>query len=244
MFVKIIIVLLLLIVAASLLTQRGQTATKRSNTRRVTPVRTLMLRIAIVLLVIAGGVATVHFLSGCARPVAGFHAQDITGAEYAPLSRLDGFTDHAGRRLASADFQGKVVVVFFGYTHCPDICPTTLSALKETMRLLGTDSDRVQVLFVTVDPERDTQDILAAYAPWFDARFLGLRADPDATREVAQSFKVFYAKAKADTALGYSIDHTATSYAYDPRGRLRLLINHGATAQQISEDLSKLLAGH
>lgn len=243
MFVKIVIVLLLLIVAASLLTQRGPAAAKRSNARSGTPVRALMLRIAIVLLLIAGGVATVHFLSGCARPTAGFHAQDITGADYAPLARLDSFTDHAGRRLASADFQGKAVVVFFGYTHCPDICPTTLTTLKAAMRQLGQDSDRVQVLFVTVDPERDTQEVLAAYVPWFDARFRGLRADPDTTREIAKSFKVFYAKAKGDTALGYSIDHTATSYAYDPRGRLRLLINHGASAQQISEDLSKLLAG-
>ncbi len=243
MFVKIIIVLLLLIVAASLLTQRGPAATRRPNARSGTPVRVLMLRIAIVLLAIAGGVAMVHFLSGCAPPPPGFHAQDITGADYAPLARLDGFTDHTGSRLASADFQGKAVVVFFGYTHCPDICPTTLTTLKETMRLLGQDSNRVQVLFVTVDPERDTQAVLAAYVPWFDPRFRGLRADPENTRQTATAFRVFYSKVAGASAMGYSVDHTANSFAYDPQGRLRLSIGHGETPEHISEDLSKLLAG-
>lgn len=242
MFVKIVIVLLLLIVAASLLVQRTGHARQPAASR----LRPLMLRVAFVLLALAGGAALVHFLSGCAKPVGSFHAQDITGADYGQLAKLDGLTDHRGGRLASTDFQGKVVVVFFGYTQCPDICPTTLTAMKEAMRLLGPQSDHVRVLFVTVDPERDTQTVLANYVPWFDARFVGLRADPDTTRAIAQSFKVFYAKANAaagGTALGYSIDHTAESYAYDPQGRLRLKIAHGATAQQISEDLSKLLAG-
>lgn len=239
MFVKIIIVLLLLIVAASLLVQRTGTPGQRAKVN----LRPLMMRMAFVLLAIAAGAALVHFLSACAPPQKSFHAQDITGADYAALNQLDGFTDHQGSRLASADFSGKAVVVFFGYTQCPDICPTNLTTLKEAMHLLGPESNRVQVLFVTVDPERDTQELLAAYVPWFDPRFLGLHADPDTTRAVAKSFKVFYAKAKGGTALGYSIDHTATSYAYDPRGRLRLLINHGTSAQQIVDDLSKLLTG-
>jgi protein SCO1/2 len=239
MFVKIVIVLLLLIVAASLLVQRTGTTGKpaRSN------LRLLMIRMALVLLAVAAGAALVHFLSACAPPGKGFHARDITGADYGRLDRLDGFTDHRGSRLASADFQGKAVVAFFGYTQCPDICPTTLATMKEAMRLLGPDGERVQVLFVTVDPERDTQEVLAGYVPWFDPRFLGLRADPAATRAAAQAFKVFYARAPGGSALGYSIDHTAESFAYDPQGRLRLKIAHGATAQQISEDLSKLLAG-
>lgn len=239
MFVKIVIVLLLLIVAASLLVQRTGAPGKRAKTN----LRPLMMRMAFVLLAIAAGAALVHFLSGCAKPGESFHAQDVTGAAYGRLDRLDGFIDHTGSRLASAEFRGKAVLVFFGYTQCPDICPTTLTVMKEAMRLLGPASNRVQVLFVTLDPERDTQDILAGYVPWFDARFRGLRADPDATRTAAQAFKVFYAKAKGSTASGYSIDHTASSYAYDPQGRLRLLINHGATAEHISEDLSKLLAG-
>jgi len=241
-FVKIVIVLLLLIVAASLLVQRTGQARQPAAAR----LRPLMLRMAFVLLALAAGAALVHFLSGCARPADSFHAQDITGADYAQLDRLDGLTDHRGSRLASADFRGKTVVVFFGYTQCPDICPTTLTAMKEAMRLLGPESDRVQVVFVTVDPERDTQEVLANYVPWFDARFVGLRADPDTTRAVAQSFKVFYAKANVSaggTAFGYSIDHTAESFAFDPQRRLRLKIAHGATAQQIAEDLSKLLAG-
>ena len=239
MFVKIVIVLLLLIVAASLLVQRTGTSGKRAKAS----LRPLMLRMAFLLLAIAAGAALVHFLSGCTKPGESFHAQDITGADFGRLDRLDGFTDHRGSRLASAEFRGKTVMVFFGYTQCPDICPTTMTATKEAMRLLGAASDQVQVFFVTVDPERDTQEILANYVPWFDARFLGLRADPDSTRAAAQAFKVFYAKVAGSTALGYSIDHTAESYAYDPQGRLRLKIAHGATPQQISEDLSKLLAG-
>lgn len=239
MFVKIIIVLLLLIVAASLLTRRNPQPQQRTAAK----LRPLMLRIAFGLLAIAAMAATVHLLSGCAKPGESFHSKDITGADYGQLAKLDGFTNHRGSRLASADFLGKAIVVFFGYTQCPDICPTTLTTMKEVMRLLGPASDRVQVLFVSVDPERDSQEVLAAYVPWFDARFLGLRADPDTTRATAQAFRVFYAKAKGESALGYSIDHTANSYAYDPQGRLRLLINHGATAEHISEDLSKLLAG-
>lgn len=239
MFVKIIIVLLLLIVAASLLVQRTGT----SGNRAKASLRPLMLRMAFVLLAIAAGATLVHFLSGCAPPGKSFHAQDITGADYGLLDRLDGFTDHRGSLLASADFRGNVIVVFFGYTQCPDICPTTLTTMKEAMRQLGPDSDRVRVLFVTVDPERDTQAVLAEYVPWFDPRFIGLRADPETTRAAAHSFKVFYAKAAGGTTLGYNIDHTAESYAYDPQGRLRLKIAHGATAQHISEDLSKLLAG-
>ena len=159
------------------------------------------------------------------------------------MATLDALTDHTGRRLASADFLGKAVVVFFGYTQCPDICPTTLTTMKDAMRLLGPKADLVQVLFVTVDPERDTPGVLANYVPWFDQRFLGLYGDVGTTLAVAREFRVYYGKVKGGTALGYSIDHSATSFAYDPRGQLRLLINHGETAEHISEDLSKLLAG-
>ena len=239
MFVKIVIVLLLLIVAASLLVQRTGTSGRRARSS----IRPLMMRMAFVLLAIAAGAALVHFLSGCAPPGKSFHAQDISGADYARLDKLDGFTDHRGSRLASADFRGKTVVLFFGYTQCPDICPTTLATMQEAVRLLGPDGDRVQVLFVTVDPERDTQQVLAGYVPWFDPRFIGLRADPETTRKAAQSFKIFYARAAGGTALGYSIDHPADSFAYDPQGRLRLKIAHAASAQQIADDLGKLLAG-
>lgn len=181
---------------------------------------------------------------GCSRAPT-FHATDITGASFGRLTALDGMTDHNGRRVATADFSGKAVVVFFGYTQCPDICPTTLTAMQETMRLLDQEglADRVQVLFVSVDPERDTQEVLKAYVPWFDARFLGLRGDAAATLAAAQEFRVFYAKVKGDTALDYSIDHSATSYAFDPQGRIRLLIKHGETPQNLADDLRRLLAG-
>jgi protein SCO1/2 len=181
-------------------------------------------------------------LAACDRAPT-FHATDITGASFGKLAVLDGLTDHAGRRLATADFAGKAVVVFFGYTQCPDICPTALATMQETMRMLGAEADRVQVLFVTVDPERDTQAVLQSYVPWFDARFLGLRGDAAATLAAAQEFRVFYARVKGSGALDYSIDHSATSYAFDPQGRIRLLVKHGEMPPNVAADLRQLLAG-
>lgn len=239
MFLKIVIVLLLLIVAASLLGGRGA---GRATIRPKSQVRPLMLRIAIILLLLGAGIIVVH-LSGCGRSEAGFHATDVSGANFGRLAAMDGLTDHLGRRFASADFSGKAVVVFFGYTRCPDICPTTLSTMQAAMKLLGPDADRVQVLFVTVDPERDTPAALKDYVPWFDARFIGLHGDPAVIRDLAREFHVFFHKVEGETAMGYSIDHTATSYAYDPAGRLRLLIPHGAKPEHIAADLRALLAG-
>jgi protein SCO1 len=239
MFIKILVVLLLLIVAVSLLTGRGPVMTKHRSSSNLRP---LIKRLAVVLLAIGVVLAALH-LSGCSQPPETFYATDITGADFGRQSTLTQLTDHRGRRPASADFSGKVVVVFFGYTQCPDICPTTLVTMKETMRLMGPAADRVQVLFVTVDPERDTPEVLATFVPWFDTRFLGLHADTQITLEAAREFKVFYSKVKGETAMGYSIDHSATSYAYDPQGRLRLLIRHGETPEHIAADLHKLLAG-
>jgi protein SCO1/2 len=214
-FIKIVVVLLLLIVAASLLSGRGPATARRQTGAKLRP---LMKRVALVLLAIGALLAALH-LSGCSQPGETFHATDITGAAF---GRHFSLTDPAGRRLASADFSGKVVVIFFGYTQCPDVCPTTLTTMKETMRLLGPESD---------------------YVPWFDSRFLGLYGDARTTLETAREFHVFYSKAKSETALGYSIDHSATSYAYDPKGRLRLLIRHGEAPEHIAADLRKLLAG-
>jgi protein SCO1 len=200
----------------------------------------VFIRFVITLLVLAAATLS----TGCSRQQqAPFHATDISGADFARLSALDGINDHHNRRVTAADFSGKAVVVFFGYTHCPDICPTNLAALKEVMQQLGAEADRVQVLFVTVDPERDTPELLAAYVPWFDARFLGLYTDPEATRNLAREFHVIYSKVKGSAALDYSIDHSATSYAYDPAGRLRLLIRHGELPGNIAADLRQLLAG-
>lgn len=187
--------------------------------------------------------ACLAMLCACDSSAPVFHSTDITGADFGRSVALDRLIDHNGRRVASADFRGKAVVIFFGYTRCPDICPTALVTMKEAMALLGADADRVQVLFVTVDPERDTPAVLAAYVPWFDARFLGLYGDEQTTLATAKEFRVFYSKVKGETALGYSIDHSATSYVYDPQGHLRLLIRHGETPQRIAEDLKILLAG-
>jgi protein SCO1/2 len=240
MFVKIVIILLLLIVAASLLTNRTAVAPPPGMRAKPT-VRALMTRVALVLLVL-GAILAVFQLSGCGREGAAFHATAVKEADFARLAALDGLTDHAGHRLASAEFSGRVAVVFFGYTQCPDICPTVLATMQQAMRLLGPEAERVQVLFVTLDPERDTQELLAAYVPWFDARFRGLRGDAAATLAAAREFRVFFSKVPAQAG-GYSIDHTATSYAYDPRGRLRLLIRHGETPEHIAADLRLLLAG-
>lgn len=239
MFIKIVVILLLLIVAASLLGSRSAQGKQRGG--RLKPnLRTLMLRVAAALLTLAVIVAALH-LSGCDKPGPAFHSTDISGARFGRLAALDALTDHNGRRFASTDLRGKVVVVFFGYIQCPDICPTKLVSLQETMRLLGPAADRVQVLFVTVDPERDTRDVLAAYMPWFDTHFLGLFGDAAATFEIAQEFRIFYTKVTGETALGYSLDHSATSYVYDPQGRLRLLIRYGETPARIAADLRQLL---
>jgi protein SCO1 len=169
-----------------------------------------------------------------------FKLTDVTGASFGKELAL---TDHNGQHRTLADFHGKVIAVFFGFTHCPDVCPTTLVEMAAVMKELGGDAGRVQVLFVTVDPERDTPEVLATFVPWFDARFLGLYGDAQTTLDVAREFKVFYSKVKGETALGYSIDHSAASYAYDPQGRLRLLVRHGETPEHIAADLHKLLAG-
>ncbi len=142
-----------------------------------------------------------------------------------------------------ADFKGKAVVMFFGYTHCPDVCPTTMAELKAVMEKLGPDADRVQVLFVTVDPERDTQALLAQYVPAFDARFLGLRpADEAALQKVTKDFKVFYAKVPGSSPSNYTVDHSAGSYVFDPQGKLRLFIRHGQGPDPIAHDLKQLLS--
>lgn len=169
-----------------------------------------------------------------------FISTDITGAEF---GRDFALTDHTGQLRHLADYKGKAVVIFFGYTQCPDVCPTTLSGMAEATKLLGEDAKRVQVLFVTLDPERDTQALLAAYVPQFDPSFVGLYADLATTAATAKEFKVFYQKQAGSTPQTYSIDHTASDYVYDPQGRLRLLIKHDESPQNIAADLRLLLDG-
>ncbi|WDZ95524.1 SCO family protein [Herbaspirillum sp. WKF16] len=191
---------------------------------------------------------TTLLLAGCAALVAGcgpskpelkFNNTDVTGLDYAKDFAL---TDHNGQPRTLADFKGKVVVMFFGYTQCPDVCPTTMVEMANVMKELGPDADRVQVLFVSVDPERDTQEILAQYVPAFDKRFLGLRGSLEQTEKVAKEFKVFYQKVPGKQAGSYTMDHTAGSYVFDPAGHIRLFVKHGQGPQTLAHDIKLLLS--
>jgi protein SCO1/2 len=176
-------------------------------------------------------------LAGCSESPR-FVATDISAVSWGKDFSL---TDHHGQLRHLADFRGKAVVMFFGYTQCPDVCPTTLATLRDAMKLLGEDARHVQVLFVTVDPARDTADLLAQYAPVFDPSFLGLYSDEKGTAELAKEFKVFYAKQAGSTPGSYSVDHSTGSYVFDTLGKLRLLIRHGETPANVAADLSLLL---
>ena len=180
-------------------------------------------------------------LAGCDKLAAkapSFQNTDVTGLEYA---RDFALTDHTGKPRTLADFRGKVVVMFFGYTQCPDVCPTTMAEMANVMQQLGPQADQVQVLFVTVDPARDTQALLAQYVPAFDPRFVGLYGNAEATARVAKEFKVFYAKVPGSTPETYTIDHTAGSYIFDRSGKLRLFVRHGQGPGPIVHDIRQLL---
>ena len=183
-------------------------------------------------------IAACDKLPGKQQQVA-FQNTDVTGLDYAKGFAL---TDHTGKPRTLADFKGKVVVVFFGYTQCPDVCPTTMAEMASVMQKLGPLADQVQVLFITLDPERDTQQLLASYVPAFDKRFIGLRGTPEQTAKTAKEFKVFYAKVPGSDPNGYTIDHTAGSYVFDRDGRLRLFIRHGQGPDPIVHDLRQLLS--
>ena len=183
-------------------------------------------------------IAACDKLPGKQQQVA-FQNTDVTGLDYAKGFAL---TDHTGKPRTLADFKGKVVVVFFGYTQCPDVCPTTMAEMASVMQKLGPRADQVQVLFITLDPERDTQQLLASYVPAFDKRFIGLRGTPEQTAKTAKEFKVFYAKVPGSDPNSYTIDHTAGSYVFDRDGRLRLFIRHGQGPDPIVHDLRELLS--
>jgi protein SCO1 len=186
--------------------------------------------------------AAVVALGACSdKPDAvSFHSIDITGADYA-----DGFTltDHNGQTRTLADFKGKAVVIFFGYTQCPDVCPTSMSELAQARQLLGADGDRLQGLFVSVDPQRDTPEIMKEYMASFDPTFLALYAKPDELPDLAKRFKVYYKKVPGSTPDTYTMDHSAGSYIYDPSGRVRLYSRYGGGAQVLADDVKKLLDG-
>lgn len=167
-----------------------------------------------------------------------FHASDVSHAFTAADFRL---TDHNGQPRSLADFKGKVVAVFFGYTQCPDVCPTTLADLAQTMKVLGEDAGKVQVLFITVDPERDNPQMLAQYVPAFHPSFLGLYGDAQVTAQVAKSFHVGYQKQV--TASGYTVDHSVGTFLVDPAGRVRLRAPLAQRADWLAEDIRLLLSG-
>jgi protein SCO1/2 len=180
--------------------------------------------------------AAVALLAGGCDSGPKFKSTDISGAPYGKALEL---ADTQGRARHLEDFRGKAVVLFFGFTRCPDVCPTTLAEIAAALKTLGPDAERVQVLFVTLDPERDTGKALADYVGAFDPRFVALRGDEAATQRVAKDFKIFYEKRKQGES--YTIDHSAQAYVLDPQGRLRLLVRHDRIGQDLAPDLRTLL---
>jgi protein SCO1/2 len=194
------------------------------------------------------GLLLVLFLSACS-PNAGtsgsadksaFQGTDITGVDWGKELRL---TDHHGTRRSLADFHGKVVVLFFGYTHCPDVCPTTLGELGIALKRLGADAGKVQVLYVTLDPARDTPAVMAQYVPSFNPTFLGMTGSDAEIAQAAKDFHVYYKKQESTSKAGYTMDHSANTFVIDPQGRLRLLFAFGAGAGPLVHDIQALLAG-
>jgi protein SCO1 len=183
----------------------------------------------------AGGAG---LLAACSESKPQFKAIDLTGADYAKDFQL---ADHNGQPRSLKDFRGKLVVLFFGYTQCPDVCPTTMAELAEARKLLGADGSKVQGVFITVDPERDTPEVLKGYMANFDPTFLALRGTPEQTAALAKDFKVYFKKVDGKTATSYTMDHSAASFVYDTQGRLRLYTRYGSGAQALASDLQLLL---
>jgi protein SCO1/2 len=185
--------------------------------------------------------ATAIGLVGCTEKPS-FSAIDITGAAYGNDFAAEGtMFDQFGKPRSIADFKGKIVVLFFGYTQCPDVCPTTMAELSEAIQLLGKDGDKVQGLFVTVDPERDTVEILKPYMSNFHPGFLALRTSPEKLAVVAKDFKTFYAKVPGKTPGSYAMDHSAGSYVFDTTGKIRLYTRYGSGAAALAADIGLLL---
>ncbi len=169
-----------------------------------------------------------------------FAAVDITGVGWGKDFSLN---DHAGRPRTLADFRGKAVAMFFGFAHCPDVCPTAMAQLAQAMKLLGEEAQRVQVIFVTVDPQRDTPAVLSQYVPAFHPSFLGLHGDAAAIERTAKEFKVYYRAQPPNEAGAYSVDHSGQILVFDPQGRLRLLVKPDLAPEAIARDLRVLLGG-
>lgn len=189
------------------------------------------------LFVLATTIGVMAF-SGCSPEAISFKSTDVTGADFAKNLRLK---DHFGKVRTMTDFKGKVVVIFFGFTQCPDVCPTSMTTMAEVKRLLGEKGNLLQVVFITVDPERDTQTILQGYMQNFDPTFLALRPEPDELKAVADDFKIYFKKVDGRTQTSYSMDHSAGKYIFDTMGRIRLFSQYGAEAAVIAGDIRTLL---
>ncbi len=183
---------------------------------------------------------TCLLLTACNPAPVAFRNTDLTGATF---GRQLALTDHHGQTRTLADFRGKVVVIFFGYTSCPDICPTTLTRLAEVMKALGPAAPSVQLLFVSLDPERDSADRLKEFVPWFHPSFLGLRGSPAEIKAAADEFRVFSARKEVGSELGYVLDHSTGAYVFDPAGRLRLYVRDTASVEDVVGDIRLLQAG-
>lgn len=193
----------------------------------------------LVILSVLGTAIPVTLLTGCSPEPVSFKSTDVTDAEFAKKYEIP---DHLGKTRTLDDFKGKIVVMFFGFTQCPDVCPTSMATLSEVKQLLGPQGDKLQVLFVTVDPERDTPDVLKAYMGNFDASFLALR--PDSQEQLvglAKEFKIYYKKVDGRTATSYTMDHSAGKYIFDTAGRVRLFSQYGSEAKVIAADIETLL---
>ena len=187
---------------------------------------------------IAASLGASALLGACMQAKPQFKAIDLTGADYAKDFQLP---DANGQVRSLQEFRGKIVVLFFGYTQCPDVCPTTMAELAEAKRLLGPDGAKVQGILVTVDPLRDTPEVLKGYASNFDPTFIALRGTPDQVAATTKDFKVFYKKVEGKTPTSYTMDHSAASFVYDTKGQLRLYSRYGSGAQALADDLKLLL---
>lgn len=194
-------------------------------------------RYLLVLLALTASIALM--LPGCSLSGS---SRDFHGivVDHADFGRNFALHDFHGQERHLADYRGKVVVLFFGYTQCPDVCPSTLATLAETMRLLDAEAKHVQVLFITLDPERDTPALLAAYVPQFNANFVGLSGSPSVIADTAREFRVVYQKNTDRITGSYSLDHSTYTYIYDPQGRLRLIEKYGETAEHLAEDIRRI----
>lgn len=186
----------------------------------------------------AAGAATALLFAACSENKPSFVSIDVTGAAYAKDFAL---TDHNGQPRTLKDFSGKIVVLFFGFTQCPDVCPTAMAELAEVKKMLGPNGDRLQGLFVTVDPQRDTPEVLKAYMANFDPTFLALYTTPEKLIELAKDYKVYFKKVEGKTPTSYTMDHSAGSFVYDTSGKLRLYTRYGTGAKPLAQDIALLL---